>query len=145
LVCIVLYLRLIPDFNVGDTDIVSGWNKYEAVKDALKQNPLTSDYAVLDEVPVNVKSGTVDVEWEGKDPNNQVVFPTLRVTEEFFDVFRMKMLSGRPFSKEFKSDTSNYILNEKAARVMGYTPEEAIGKPLTLYKEASDVILGSVS
>jgi len=116
------------------------WSKYEAVKDALKQNPLTSDFAVLDEVPVNVTSGTVDVKWEGKDPNSQVVFPTMRVSEEFFDVFRMKMLAGRPFSKEFKSDTSNYIINEKAARVMGYTPEKAIGKPLGFGNDQGTIV-----
>ena len=116
------------------------WSKYEAVKDALKQNPLTSDFTVLDEVPVNVTSGTVDVKWESKDPNSQVVFPTMRVNEEFFDVFRMKILAGRAFSKEFKSDTSNYIINEKAAQVMGYTPEKAIGKLLTFGDDKGSIV-----
>ena len=141
-------LKFIRDMNLGfdKSNLVYSymkgemWNKYDAVKNALKENPLTSDYAVLDEVPVNVTSGTVDVVWEGKAPNSQVVFPTMRVSEEFFDVFRMKMLSGRPFSKEFKSDTSNYILNEKAVRIMGYTPEEAIGKPLTLWKNKGTIV-----
>jgi hypothetical protein len=116
------------------------WSKQDALKNELKRNPLTSDFAVISDIPVDLTSGTVSVEWEGKDPNSQVVFPTLHVSEEFFDVFKMTMLSGRPFSKEFKSDTSNYIINEKAARIMGMTPQSAVGKPLTLWNRKGTIV-----
>ena len=68
------------------------------------------------------------------------MFPTLFVNETFFDVFRMKIVSGRPFSKDFKSDTANFILNEKAARVMGFTPEDAVGKPLSMWNEKGTIV-----
>jgi hypothetical protein len=116
------------------------WSKQDALKNELKRNPLTSDFAVISDIPVDLTSGTISVEWEGKDPNSQVVFPTLHVSEEFFDVFKMTMLSGRPFSKEFKSDTSNYIINEKAARIMGMTPQSAVGKPLTLWNKKGTIV-----
>jgi ABC-type antimicrobial peptide transport system permease subunit len=53
------------------------------------------------------------------------------VSETFFDVFQTKLLTGRVFSTAFKADSNNYILNEKAARIMGMTPESAIGQPLS--------------
>ena len=81
-------------------------------------------------LPTNLTSGTVNVKWEGKDPNSQIVFPTLFVDENFIDVFQMKMLSGRRFSTEFKADSNNFILNEKAVQVMGMKVSEAVGKPL---------------
>lgn len=141
-------LKFIRDMNLGfdKSNLVytwmkgEMWSKQDALKNELKRNPLTSDFTVLNDLPINLTSGTVNVVWEGKDPNSQVVFPTLFVNEEFFDVFRMKMLSGRPFSKEFKSDTSNFIINEKAVRIMGMTPAEAVGKPLMMWKEKGTIV-----
>jgi len=141
-------LKFIRDMNLGfdKSNLIytqmkgEMWSKQDALKNELKRNPLTSDFAVINDIPVDLTSGTVNVQWEGKDPNSQVVFPTLHVNEEFFDVFRMTMLSGRPFSKEFKSDTANYILNEKAVKVMGMTPESAIGKPLTMWNKKGTIV-----
>ena len=116
------------------------WSKQEALKNELKRNSLTSEFAVINDIPVDLTSGTVDVQWEGKDPNSQVVFPTLSVSEDFFDVFKMKMVSGRPFSKDFKSDTSNFVLNEKAVRVMGMTPATAVGKPLSMWNMKGTIV-----
>lgn len=75
-------------------------------------------------------SGTIDVEWEGKDPKSQVVIPSLDVDEHFVDVFKMKMLCGRHFSREFTGDSSNYVINETAMRLMGLNAGNAVGKPL---------------
>ncbi|MEO6852049.1 MAG: ABC transporter permease, partial [Mucilaginibacter sp.] len=98
------------------------FSKQDALKAGLKQNPLTSDFTISGSLPVSMMNGTVNVQWEGKDPNAQIIFPNLDVNEDFFDVYQLKMVSGRPFSKDFKGDSSNYMINEKAAQVMGMTP-----------------------
>ena len=119
------------------------WNKQQAFNAALKQNPLTANYTITNDLPTNLTSGAVDVQWEGKDPKSQVVFPTLFVDQGFIDVFQMKMLSGRSFSADFKADTNNYILNEKAVQVMGMNVSNAVGKPLRLWG-ANGTIIGVV-
>ncbi|HVV03091.1 MAG TPA: ABC transporter permease [Puia sp.] len=119
------------------------WNKKQALYDALGQNPLTSQFAVTDQLPINIFSGTINVKWPGKDPKLQVVFPSLVVNENFFDVFHMKMLNGRPFSKDFKSDTSNFILNETAARTMGMTAANAVGQQIS-FQDGKGTIVGVV-
>lgn len=106
------------------------WSKQQALKSALQQSPLTSDYGLTSELPTAVISGTIDVEWEGKDPKSQVVIPSLDVDEHFVDVFKMKMLCGRHFSREFTGDSSNYVINETAMRLMGLNAGNAVGKPL---------------
>jgi len=116
------------------------WSKQQALKADLKQNPLTADYTVINDLPTNLTSGTVNVEWEGKDPASQIVFPTLFVDENFTDVFEMKMLNGRSFSADFKADTNNYILNEKAVQTMGMKVSDAVGKPLTLWGTKGTII-----
>jgi predicted permease len=116
------------------------WNKQQALKSQLKQNPLTANYTITNDLPTNLTSGTVNVQWEGKDPKSQIVFPTLFIDEGFMDVFQMKMLSGRSFSAEFKADTNNYILNEKAVQVMGMKVSDAVGKPLSLWGTKGTII-----
>ena len=116
------------------------WNKQQAFKAELKQNPLTANFTIASDLPANLNSGTVNVVWEGKDPKSQIVFPTLFVDEGFFSVFQMKMLNGRSFSTEFKGDTNNYVLNEKAVKAMGMKVSNAVGKPLTLWGNKGTII-----
>jgi len=119
------------------------WGKQQALKTELKNNPLTADFSITNDLPTNLTSGTVNVQWEGKDPKSQVVFPTLFVDENFLDVFQMKMLSGRSFSTEFKADTNNFILNERAVQIMGMKVADAVGKPLSLW-DIKGTIIGVV-
>ena len=116
------------------------WNQQKQLKTELQTNQLTSNYAIVSELPVNIVSGTVEVQWEGKDPRSQVVIPSLDVSEGFIDVFQIKLASGRGFSTAFRADSSNYIINEKAAAVMGMTAEKAIGKSLSFSGEKGTII-----
>lgn len=106
------------------------WDKKQALYDALAKDPATNQFTVTSDLPTNTVSGTIDVMWPGKDPKLQIVFPSLDVSESFFDIFHMKMLGGRAFSKAF-NDTTNFILNETAARTMGMTPANAVGQQIS--------------
>jgi len=119
------------------------WGKQQALKTELKSNPLTANYTIINDIPTNLTSGSVDVDWEGKDPKSQIVFPTLFVDENFVSAFQMQMLAGRSFSTGFKADSNNYILNEKAVKVMGMDVATAVGKPLRLW-ESKGTIIGVV-
>jgi predicted permease len=119
------------------------WGKQQALKTELKSNPLTANYTIINDIPTNLTSGSVDVDWEGKDPKSQIVFPTLFVDENFVSAFQMQVLAGRSFSPGFKADSNNYILNEKAVKVMGMDVATAVGKPLRLW-ESKGTIIGVV-
>ncbi|WP_290790293.1 ABC transporter permease [Flavihumibacter sp. UBA7668] len=120
------------------------WNKQQLLKYELNKNPLTSNYAITSELPVNIDAGTNDVDWEGKDPNSQTIFPFLRVSENFIDVFQIQLLSGRSFSHDFIADSNNYVINETAMKVMGLNKENALGKSLAL-NEKKGTIIGVVN
>lgn len=116
------------------------WNRQTAYKSELEQNPLTANFTITNDLPTNLTSGTINVQWEGKDPNAQVVIPSLSVSERFFEVFQMKIISGRGFSKDFRGDSSNYVINEKLAKMMGLTAATAVGKPLAMWDKRGTVI-----
>ena len=116
------------------------WGRQAALRDELSRNPLTSNYTIVGELPVNLVSGNVDGKWPGKDPNTQIVIPGMNVSESFIDVFRMKILAGRDFSTAFKADSNNFIVNETMMRTMGMTLDNVIGQPLSWNGQDGKVI-----
>ncbi|MEJ7680651.1 MAG: FtsX-like permease family protein [Segetibacter sp.] len=71
---------------------------------------------------------------------SQIVIPNIDVDENFIDVFGMKMLSGRSFSQQFKSDSTNFVVNEKAMHLMGMNMSNAIGKTLSFGSRKGTII-----
>jgi len=62
------------------------------------------------------------------------------IDHRFIDVLDIKILAGRNFSQKYASDFDRgYILNKKMAELLGWTPEEAIGKSFTLSNEGEVV------
>jgi putative ABC transport system permease protein len=62
----------------------------------------------------------------------------------FIATYGMKMAAGRNFSREFPTDTSNYIINEAAVVDLGWkTPQNALGKDMS-YGGIKGKIIGVV-
>jgi putative ABC transport system permease protein len=123
-------LRFIHDRNPGFTKDnllympIKGalWGKFDALKAELRRHAATSDYCIVSELPVNLKSGASQVFWDGKDPRSQIIVPAMCVTEGFIDVFQMTILAGRGFSTAYGNDSNHLVINEKMMRTMGQTP-----------------------
>jgi len=55
-------------------------------------------------------------DWEGRNPNFEPRLSRLNADEDYPKVFDLKVVEGRWFSRNNKSDEHNYILNETAIR-----------------------------
>jgi len=63
----------------------------------------------------------------------------------FIPTFGMHMAAGRNFSRDFATDTANYILNETAVKMLGWgDPRNAIDKDM-VYGNTKGKIIGVVS
>jgi ABC-type antimicrobial peptide transport system permease subunit len=111
---------------------------------AFQANDLTADVTIASGLPTNHISGTADVTWQGKDPGAQIMFANIFVDENFIPTYNMNVVTGRNFYKDMLGDSSNFIINEKAAEVMGFTPETAIGQGLKLWDNSNGTIVGVV-
>ena len=119
-------------------------DKQRALKAELKANPLTAKFTTVSDPISNLGSSTYGLEWEGSTPaDKNIWFSKAWVTDGFFDVLQMKMASGRPLSTTEFADSGNYVINEKAAKIMGMTPTTAIGKSLT-FNGDKGIIVGVV-
>jgi len=116
------------------------WSKQQAFKNELSRNPLTSDFAVISDLPTNLGGWTLSVDWDGKDPHSQMSFPVMAVNEDFVKTFKIELLNGRSFSRAFKTDSGNYMINEKMAGIMGLNATTAVGKPLTLWGNKGTIV-----
>jgi len=68
--------------------------------------------------------------YPGENPDQMVKTLRYDVDENYLPTLGMQLLSGRNFSKEFASDSTGVILNEKAAEVFGWGAE-AIGHTIS--------------
>jgi putative ABC transport system permease protein len=116
------------------------WKNQQALKDQLKQNPLTSDFTVITDIPTNLGGWTVSVDWNGKDPHSQTSVTVMGVNEDFIHTFRMTMAAGRSFSRAFKTDSNSYMINETMAKLMGLNDNTAVGSPVTLWGNKGTIV-----
>jgi putative ABC transport system permease protein len=52
----------------------------------------------------------------------------ISVDDNFIPAYSMQMAAGRNFSKEFGTDSANFILNESSVKALGWHAQQAIGK-----------------
>jgi predicted permease len=110
-----------------------------------KSHLLTNDYKKLAGVAsaAATTSTLVDVtnssgmEWEGQQPKDEFLITQVNVDPDFISTVKATLVAGRNFSYAIASDTSDvkgaYLINETAAKRMGWTAEEAIGKTVKFW------------
>ncbi|MBL7699772.1 MAG: ABC transporter permease [Chitinophagaceae bacterium] len=69
-----------------------------------------------------------DFEWEGKEPNSQIAIDVIMSEWDFEKTAGMKFKMGRPFSREYKTDSNAIILTETALNMIGY--KDPVGKTM---------------
>ena len=69
------------------------------------------------------------IEWQGQRPKDEFLITQINVDPDFLTTVGMKLASGGNFRLKAVTDTNwTYLINETAARRMGYTNQTAIGK-----------------
>lgn len=118
--------------------------KYDAFRTRALQSPLIKSFTASMEEPAGETVNALQVESTAIDVNHKdnslYVFP---VEDNFLDFFILPLVSGRNFSMynpALKSE--EYILNETAVKKLGWTAEEAIGRPMKIKFEVPEVFYG---
>jgi putative ABC transport system permease protein len=75
-----------------------------------------------------------------KDPvetaSNSFNIETWAIDDEYLPTIGIKLLKGRNFSPDFRTDSSSVIINETAARILGYA--DPIGKNIYTFDDAGN-------
>jgi len=104
----------------------------------LKQVPGVVNASFTYNVMVGRNYGDNGLEWEGKPPNEYIYFEGFGGGYDFIETMGMKMAEGRSFSKNYGDESNNIIINEAAARIMGF--RNPVGKNVTLFGNPKQII-----
>lgn len=99
--------------------------------------PGVRDVSQISQRPVELDNTTGGVEWLGKTPNTRPNFTQVAVGYDFVKTMEAQIVRGRDFSTRF-SDSSNYLINESALKLIGY--KDPIGKPLTFWGTKGTIV-----
>lgn len=92
----------------------------------------------MSETPTDIDNGTVSVTWAGKPANYQPSFSYAVVGYDFTKTMKAQMLAGRDFSRSFPTDTTGYIVNQEAAKLMRI--RNPIGLQLNMWDRQGKII-----
>jgi putative ABC transport system permease protein len=151
---IVIYnqLRYLQNKNLGfdkenliDLFLKNDLRKHAALmkRDLLNQTSIAGVTVTTSNMVENSNS-TGNSRWEGMTAGDKILLTHMNVDTDFLSTTGMQLATGRNFDDNIASDTvSAYILNESAARRMGYTPESAIGKKINFW-DVDGYVIGVV-
>ena len=101
----------------------------EALISELKKNLNIVDIASSTDLPITIFSNW-SADWEGKMADQNLNIFRSGIGNNFIDFYRLRIISGRGFSKEYSTDSAgSIIINQMTARKLGW--ENPIGKRLS--------------
>jgi len=113
--------------------------KYSALKDEFLKGPGILSVSASQSLPSGFGNSSTNINWEGKDPNLTLSVYFNCSDYDFVNTMKIDMAEGRPFSRDFPSDTVNAVLiNEEFKRIMGV--ESAVSTPLWFAYERKNVV-----
>ncbi len=114
-------------------------SKFETFRQRLLSEPGIEAVTAASSLPIDIGNSTMGLDWEGKDPDAQILFTNIDVDYEFIQTMKMKMLEGRPFDRSRVTDTSAYIVNETAAAKFGFKDGTA-DQDLTMWDRKGKIV-----
>ncbi len=128
----VIYIRMRGEVN----------EKFEVLKPMLLTNPNIEYISRTSSLPFMIGSTTGSIGWDGKAEEEHIQLSFSSVDYDFEKTMGMKMAEGRYFSEEFGTDSSAVVINENAAKVMGF--ENPVGSWLSWGEGSRFTIIGVV-
>jgi hypothetical protein len=89
---------------------------------------------------MDMTASTHSIAWEGQNPGDAFPLSHMIVEPDFLTTTGMRLLSGRNFDAKLSSDSTSWLINETAAKRMGWTTEGAIGETLRLWDTQGTVV-----
>ncbi len=92
---------------------------YDILKADILKHPRVLKVTAAYSQPTNFETSSSGVNWDGKDPEEVVQVTGNLVDYDFLDTLDIQMAAGRPFSKDYSTDTAEaFLINETLAGMM---------------------------
>ncbi len=120
-------------------------NHWSVIKKEWLSHPNILSVSGSQNLPLNIEQATIVNDDPAGDPHDDLHIYQLRADYDFLEVYEIPLLAGRYFSSKFSDSLNVCVLNVTAARQLGWSPQEAIGKEITEdWKYGSRRVIGVV-
>ena len=125
---------------VSINSLVTPCYRVASIRNELMKNPDIQSVGLCIGDFTAPQGATSNVKWQGKAEGDDVVFQCLTTDGYFQEMVGMELLAGDYLSKDLDVDVYfegtyqgnyQYVINESAAKAMGWSPEEAVGKEIS--------------
>lgn len=120
-------------------------NKKDQIETFLKELrriPGVKNASTIGHGLLNQQNNTSGLQWEGKDPEERILFENVGANDYLFETMGVTFVEGRGFLPGTPADTSKIIFNEAAIEAMGLS--DPIGKHIRLWDQYDLEIVGVV-
>jgi len=106
-------------------------NNYESIKSQLQQIPGINSIGSAAAMPGRIGWDGQIVQPEGFSSQQTLTMEVIPIDHDYVKTLGIKLKAGRDLSKNFSTDARHAVLlNETACKLIGWTPEQAIGKSI---------------
>ncbi|MBY0433852.1 MAG: ABC transporter permease, partial [Cyclobacteriaceae bacterium] len=93
--------------------------------------------------PITSSFSNNEVKWPGKTDEARTAFTTIATEYDYTETMGIKIIEGRDFSRDFKSDSSAVIVNQAAVKMMGM--EKPLGQKIETLGGQQYEIIGVIA
>ncbi len=138
-------IQLVKNRDLGyaqENLITIGYNaeigkNYKAIKEELLNSGVAAAMTRSNSPITNIYSNNF-LGWPGKPEDHKVIFATIATEYDYTKTMGIKILEGRDFSEDFKSDTAAIVVNKAAMDIMQL--KDPIGQQLDLWGDKRTLI-----
>jgi putative ABC transport system permease protein len=102
---------------------------FNAIRNDLIHTGFVSDATLSNSPVLSMYSNTGDFDWSGKDQKKQVLITVENVSPQYIATMGMHLKTGRDFHEVAAQDSTNIIINETLAHLLG--KNNAVGSLIT--------------
>ncbi|MEJ1237056.1 ABC transporter permease [Chryseolinea sp. T2] len=104
--------------------------QYASLQTELEKEGILKNVSATDYLPGSRIFHDMSFYTDGKDMNSALNMKRNSVDHNYMDLMGVKLIAGRGFTDNYKMESNKLILNQKAVKSFGETPESMIGKRL---------------
>jgi putative ABC transport system permease protein len=121
--------------------------KFDVFRNQVLQYPNVKHFATTDVVPgMEDMYSDNGIKREGSDDISLSIFSLIWADYDFIATYGIKLLAGRAFSKEFSTDQQGAIINEAAAKALGFaSAQEAVNSNIMYGRDYKYKVVGVVN
>jgi ABC-type antimicrobial peptide transport system permease subunit len=105
--------------------------QYNSLRDDLLRTGMVGDMAESSVAATEPLEADRGVFWLGEDSTTKPSFTSVFITADYGNTIHWQLVSGRDFRRDFATDSDKVIINQSAARLMGFA--QPIGKEIMAY------------